>query len=229
MRKAILFTLLSVGLINLTGCSSEPSSTQTTVTSELPVVSDIPSNTEKINNDSTSPTANDLATNAQDTSKSSADQQETENLGAFQAIGLDGETITPSIFSDYDLTMVNVFATWCSPCLEEMPDLELISQDVKSQSVQIVGIALDVSSTPQIDPTMESVLKQVVDKTGVTYPILMPDETLSNFLADITAVPTTFFVDKNGDIVSGTYLGAKTQEQWRSIIQKEQAAIGQSS
>lgn len=50
------------------------------------------------------------------------------------------------MFSDYDLTMVNVFATWCSPCVNELPDLQKLSEETKSdkdKKIQIVGVVLD--------------------------------------------------------------------------------------
>lgn len=220
MKKTILFMLLSIGFLALTGCSLQKSSDQTATTIEQSA--------------SIEPTENEQETKASETLESNDTTAATSgqseiNLGAFQATGLNNEVITPSIFSDYDLTLVNVFATWCPPCLAEMPDLESISQDMSDQSIQVIGIVLDINETNKSDPDSIAVLQEVVDQTGVTYPILIPDETLSAFLSDVEYVPTTFFVDKNGNIVGESYAGARSKNQWLSVIQSEQANIGKQS
>ena len=56
---------------------------------------------------------------------------------------LNGKTYTQDIFSKYDLTMVNIFTTWCSPCVNEIPDLEKLYQEMKDKGVGVVGVTLD--------------------------------------------------------------------------------------
>ena len=62
----------------------------------------------------------------------------------------------------------------------------------------------------------------LAEKTGVSYPFLIPDEGyLNGRLAGIQAVPETFFVDRDGNIVGETYSGSRSFEDWKSIIEKE--------
>ena len=66
----------------------------------------------------------------------------------------------------------------------------------------------------------------MVERTGVTYPVLLPDSTYFNGrLTGIEAFPETFFVDKDGNIVGETYSGSGDLEYWMSIVEKELAAV----
>ena len=80
------------------------------------------------------------------------------------------------------------------------------------------------------DPDEEAVEKAKVlaEKAEVTYPFLIPDAGyLNGSLAGISAVPTTFFVDKEGNIVGETYTGSRSYEEWESVIEKELSGVVQ--
>ena len=140
------------------------------------------------------------------------------NLGEFSMEDIEGNTYTQEMFADYDLTMINVFTTWCTPCVNEIPDLEKLHKEMEDQGVNVVGIVLDVES----GSGKEETAKLLAEKTGASYPFLMPDEGyLNGRLAGIEAVPETFFVDKEGNIVGETYSGSRNFEKWKSIVEKE--------
>ena len=65
-------------------------------------------------------------------------------LSDFSTTDLDGSAADESIFAEYKLTMVNIWATFCGPCLQEMPDLGALHQEYQDQGFQIVGIVTDV-------------------------------------------------------------------------------------
>ncbi len=144
-------------------------------------------------------------------------------LGEFSTQDIEGNAYTQDIFKDYDLTMVNVFATWCTPCVAEMPDLEKLHQQVADQGVNVVGVVLDVlDETGEIVQENQERAKELVEKTGVTYTVLLPDSTyLNGRLLGIDAIPETFFVDKNGNIVGETYTGSDSLEGWLEVVEKE--------
>lgn len=140
------------------------------------------------------------------------------NMGEFSMEDIEGNTYTQEMFADYDLTMINVFTTWCTPCVNEIPDLEKLHKEMEDQGVNVVGIVLDVES----GSGKEETAKLLAEKTGASYPFLMPDEGyLNGRLAGIEAVPETFFVDKEGNIVGETYSGSRNFEKWKSIVEKE--------
>lgn len=149
------------------------------------------------------------------------------SVGDFITQDVNGETITQDIFKEHDLTMVNVFTTWCSPCVAEMPDLEKLSQQVGDRNVAVVGIVMDVLD--EKGKIMDENLEQaqlLVQKTGVTYPIILPDSTyLNGRLTSIEAFPETFFVDKNGNIVGETYSGSGSLEDWLDVVEQELANL----
>ena len=146
-----------------------------------------------------------------------------EILGDFTMQDINGETYTQKMFGDHELTMVNVFTTWCTPCIREIPDLMELQKEMEDQGVQIVGIVLDAAGWQgKTDQEAVEKAKLLAEKTEAVYPFLIPDESLLNGrLAGISAVPETFFVDKEGNIVGETYSGSRSFEDWKSIVEKE--------
>ena len=66
------------------------------------------------------------------------------SLGKFTIKDINGKQYNQDMFKDYDLTMINIFTTWCSPCVAEIPDLEKIHTTMAEQKVNVVGVVLDV-------------------------------------------------------------------------------------
>lgn len=125
-------------------------------------------------------------------------------IGAFETLDLEGNTVTETVFSQADVTFVNVWGTFCPPCIGEMPDLEKIYQELPD-NIQMIGILCDVMSmdAPQYRKALE-----IVEETGVTYPCLIGNESMTGFLSSVRAVPTSFFVDSDGCIIGSPIVGA---------------------
>lgn len=157
------------------------------------------------------------------TSDQPSEESDAANAGTFTTQDINGETYTQELFQDYDLTMVNVFATWCSPCVNEIPDLEKLHVEMAEKGVNVVGIvmdAVDYSGNP--DP--EAIEKAIIlaEQTGATYPFLLPDSTkLNGRLNNIDAFPETFFIDREGNIVGHSYIGSASLEDWRETVLQE--------
>ena len=150
------------------------------------------------------------------------------DLSNLQTMDIDGKEFSGKDFSDYDLTMVNVFATWCSPCVQEIPDIAEIQKEMKGKGVNIVGVVTDtVDQTGENQEALEKA-KLIQERSKAEYPFLIPDK--SNFngrLSGIQAFPETFFVDKKGQIVGETYSGSHNKKAWLEIIEKELAKVKQ--
>lgn len=117
-------------------------------------------------------------------------------LSVFSTTDLEGNTLDQSILADYDLTMVNVWATFCGPCINEMPDLGELAAEYADKGVQIIGLVSDtMDSDGTISDSQVETAKEIVAETGADYRHLLPSDDLLGILSQIYAVPTTFFVD----------------------------------
>lgn len=150
-----------------------------------------------------------------------------DNVGTFETTDIDGNTYTEKVFSDYDLTLVNAFTTWCSPCVNEMPELEKLYQEMKDQGVGVVGMVLDsVSEDGTPDDSIVQKAQLLKEKTGVTYPLLIPDKGfLNSRISGLQSFPESFFVDKDGNIVSDPIMGSNTFDGWKEAVEKQLAAL----
>lgn len=163
----------------------------------------------------------DLATESNVTTDAASETQETTNeepyIVTFDAPTLDGETITSDCFAESKLTMLNVWATYCNPCLNEMPDLGEIATAYDSADFQMIGIVSDVSVFSEEAAIAEAT--DLVAQTGAaTYPHLLLNESLyQNLVGGIDSVPTTFFVNQKGELL-GYMIGAQAKETWEGII-----------
>lgn len=131
----------------------------------------------------------------------------------FECIDLDGNTVTDGVFAQSRLTMVNVWATYCNPCLSEMPGLGELAAEYDPAEFQIIGIVSDV-----LEGDDQSLAESLVQQTGAAYPHLLLNQSVyTALLTDVVAVPTTFFINEDGEIL-GSVLGAMQKSSWEETI-----------
>lgn len=162
-------------------------------------------------------------TDEQETTDSQSDAgQTTEQAGvlsSFSTTDLDGNIVDQSVLADYDLTMVNVWATFCRPCIKEMPDLGELAQEYADENVQIIGLVSDVLNTDgTISEEQVQTARDIVEQTGADYLHLLPSADLFGVLGQISAVPTTFFVDSEGEQVGYAVVSAQSKDKWVETI-----------
>ncbi|MBD5434354.1 MAG: TlpA family protein disulfide reductase [Treponema sp.] len=133
---------------------------------------------------------------------------------SFSSADLDKNKITDEIFSAADVTVVNVWGTFCPPCIREMPELAEWQKSMP-KNAQIIGIVCDVNSTD--DAKGISNAKAILKKTGATFPNVIANQSLAQFLNGIQFVPTTFLVDKNGNIVGDMIVGAQVAKYKKAV------------
>lgn len=148
-------------------------------------------------------------------------------FGEFEVTDLDGKEVDKSIFQEADVTMVNVWATFCNPCLEEMPYLAELSKEYDSKNVQIIGLCLDtIQPDGKVNEENVSLAKEAVAATGADYLHLIPSMELYVGLYEyVPGVPTTFFVDQEGKLLGETVTGAKSKEDWAALLEEKLAMI----
>lgn len=171
---------------------------------------------------------NDMGVSASgdDTSQSQPPATEFEPipLGEFSAQDFSGNTVTNDIFADYDLTMVNLWTTTCSYCIEEMPVLNELRKEFQDDGISfnIISVCMDVGNTDDINDANLKKAQEIIEKTGVEYPNLIPDSVLlKGRLNGIQAFPESFFVDSEGNVVSEPYVGAMPKNHWRVTMNNE--------
>ena len=164
---------------------------------------------------------------ASDTSQSDSGAQEAAGLlSSFSTTDLEGNAVDQSILEDYDLTMVNVWATYCTPCLQEMPDLGELASEYADKGVQILGLVSDVlNSDGTISDSQVETAQEIIEETGASYQHLLPSADLLGLLSQIYGVPTTFFVDSAGNQVGYAYVTAMEREQFVEIIDAALAEV----
>ncbi len=147
----------------------------------------------------------------------------------FTAQDLDGNEVDESVFAGYDLTMINLWGTFCGPCLQEMPDLGEIADEYKDKGFQIVGICTDaVGNDGTSLPDVVSEAKEIAEETGADYLHILPTgEIFTDLLPRVSGVPTTIFVDREGKQVGLADMGAKSKDGWLKVIDEKLAQVQQ--
>lgn len=118
----------------------------------------------------------------------------------FISTDLEGNAVSSTMFYDYDMTVVNFWASYCYPDINELETLQTFYKDLqkKHPNVNFVQVIID---TPNADA--EAVIAKAYNEAGVTFTGVMPDPTLSQWIIDnLKGLPTTVFVDKTGKTFS---------------------------
>ena len=131
-----------------------------------------------------------------------------------------------AIFADKDVTVLNVWATFCDPCIREMPDLEKLSEEFPD-NVQVVGVVID---TPPAgaetggeadqwggDADNIDLARKICTETGVKYTNILASESVLQMLSNVEAVPTTFILDRSGNIISKPFVGADIEGYKKAV------------
>lgn len=142
--------------------------------------------------------------------------EEEKYFVTFEATATDGTAWNSDKFANSKLTMINVWATYCNPCLSEMPALGELAAEYDPAQFQIVGVVSDVMAEDAVKNIEYA--KQLISETKANYPHLLLNESLyMSFMGAVSAVPTTFFVRQDGSMV-GYLTGAMSKENWKTLI-----------
>ena len=106
--------------------------------------------------------------------------------------------------------VVNYWATWCPPCLDELPELELFHTTHKEQDAVVLGVNLEEIS--------DSALKHFLDDQFISYPILLADPDVKSPFGRVTGLPTTYLVTPEGEVVA-RQVGPVTKDMLEGYIQ----------
>jgi len=188
MKKIFLVLMSTLAVLLLGACTLAPA--QEAATEAPAEATEAPASTE--------------ATQAPDVAQSDS------SVESFSFTTLTGDTLDQTIFANNKLVMVNYWATWCGPCVSEIPDLIKISNDYADKGLLLVGVAAD-------DSDVENA-KQFITDQGIPYPVVKNEGLFLDNIQGYQYIPTTFFYDSTGKQVGQAVVGSNSYEDWSKLI-----------
>ena len=123
-----------------------------------------------------------------------------DGLTHFTTTDMEGHTVTQDIFAEYDLTVVNIWATWCGYCIEEMPELSQL-KTMLPDNVNFITLCEDASADLKL-------AGDILRSAGANFQtLIVNDEIYDQFLYQIYAFPTTCFLNSEGMLVAQPIVG----------------------
>ncbi|GHS90117.1 hypothetical protein AGMMS49957_15120 [Synergistales bacterium] len=141
----------------------------------------------------------------------------TDLFPAFSSKTISDENIDDGVFASAKITMVNIWATWCPPCVAEMPDLGKLGRSMPEGS-QLVGLLIDAAPN---DTKVISKASSILKKSKADFTQILLTKDLGPYLTkNVTAIPTTVFVNSNGEIVGKPLVGSRSGKAYRAEVEK---------
>ena len=143
-----------------------------------------------------------------------------QKFPAFEGKDLDGNPVkSDELFSANAVTVVNFWFTTCNPCVGELSELDALNKELAEKGGSLIGVN---TFTLDGDETAISEAKDVLAKKGATYQNVYfdSDGEAGKFTTNIFAYPTTYVVDRNGNIVGDPIVGAITEKKQAETLQK---------
>ena len=137
---------------------------------------------------------------------------------SFETTDLNGNAVSSAdLFAGHKVTMINLWATWCTYCKQEMPELEEFSKELAEKDCQIIGICTDLD-----DDNVQQAIK-ILEDNGVTYTNIKQTDELAQMLLTV-GLPTTYFVDSEGRVLTLPVKGAYF-DKYREKIEEALKAV----
>ncbi|MBI2427794.1 MAG: TlpA family protein disulfide reductase [Ignavibacteriales bacterium] len=105
--------------------------------------------------------------------------------------------------------LLNFWATWCGPCIKEMPDLVALNEEYKAKGALVIGISVDK------DSDVLTLVSDFTKEQKVKYPIVIDNGDLETAFGGLRGIPTTFYIDKSGKIAK-KLIGLQSKEKFAS-------------
>ncbi len=140
-------------------------------------------------------------------------QTSKNRVPSFTLPTLDGETFNIDDHVGEKVMIIDFWATWCPPCRAEIPGFVRLFEKYREKGLLIVGISLDRGGNA------ESVVRNFMKEYNVNYPIMMGNEEVVKKFGGIRAIPTTFIINKKGEIVE-KIIGYRDEDYFENIIKE---------
>lgn len=167
------------------------------------------------------PAGSDTTTPPDDGSMQKSDDGSMQKFPTFEGKDLDGNTVkSDELFSANAVTVVNFWFTTCNPCVGELSELDALNKELAEKGGALIGVN---TFTLDGDEAAISEAKDVLAKKGATYQNVYfnSDGEAGKFTENIFAYPTTYVVDRNGNIVGDPIVGAITEKNQAEALQAQ--------
>ncbi len=182
--------------------------------------------TTKTSNSSTNTGTTQTAesTDSQNNPDSNAETSDDTVFSTLSTTDLSGNPIDSSIFKENKITLINAWNIGCTPCINELPELEKLNKEYETKGAGIKGLYFNFAE--DISDDEMSQINDALSTAGVTYPQLRLTKEMysSDIMQNVMAFPTTFVVDSNGKILDKIE-GSNDYEGWKKVIEKYLAAV----
>ncbi len=128
---------------------------------------------------------------------------------AWKLKDLDGRTVSSDQFKGKVL-VIDFWATWCAPCLEEIPGYVALQKKYGADGLVVIGVSVDRRGPAYV--------KQFAEAHGISYTLVMADETVADAFGGFDAIPTTFLINREGRILDRK-TGAVPPEEYAKRVQ----------
>jgi thiol-disulfide isomerase/thioredoxin len=130
--------------------------------------------------------------------KVAAGKDKLAQMPAFELVSaIDGSSVRSDRYQG-QILLVTFFATWCSPCLEEIPSLKELQVGFGPKGFSVIALSMDEDGP--------DVVKRLVERSKINYPVLMADRQVAHGFGGVSGLPTTFLINREGSMVR-RYLG----------------------
>ncbi|MES2766680.1 MAG: TlpA disulfide reductase family protein [Bacteroidota bacterium] len=127
-----------------------------------------------------------------------------------------GKTVSLAEVAKGKVVFLNFWATWCPPCRKEIPDIIELSKELPASDFVVVGVSLD---SDKDGTTAVSLVDKFAASKGIPYLNVVGNEKLTAAYGGISSIPTTFIIDKSGNIVE-RITGSQTKQEFLAMISK---------
>lgn len=207
MKKRIIGSILVAMLLGLTACGN---------VNQAVIVNNANEVETSVNNNVETEEELEVENSAEadvENTSGASDVTLTGEFKEFTTIDIYGNEVTEDMIKGYDLVMINIWGTFCPPCIAEMPELGELAGELKEQNILLLGVVIDVYDEAGVETAIE-----IVEDTGADYPHLLVTEDLANiYMSGVSAVPETIFLDSTGTII-GSEVGSRSKADWEAVI-----------
>lgn len=198
-KKLSILTLLLTGTLLFAGCGQASGNNSS--------------------NSSTNASSSEYITTEQAAATTDADASDDDIFSDMSTTDLDGNEVDSSIFAENKVTLVNVWNVGCTPCVNEIPELDKLNNEYSGKGAAIYGLYCDLGAGISDDEMAQ--IKDIMSNANASYTQLRMAGTLATNkkLLNLMAFPTTYVVDSNGTILE-TIEGSNDYEGWKAVIDR---------